>query len=125
MLLGGRAAGDDAAATFDEGDLFRFGGATSLRGYDEARFVGAIVARVLVEYRYALDRLSYAFLFADLGYLDRPDLPGVPALRDWLPGYGLGLQYGTPLGLVTVTYALNPDLTLGQGKVHVGLSVGL
>lgn len=128
VLLGGRAAGDEGApgeAVYDEGDLFRLGGATSLRGYDEARFVGAVVARALVEYRYSLDRLSFAFAFFDLGYLDRPALPDQPALQDVLPGYGAGVQYATPLGLVTVTYALNPDLSVGQGKVHVGLSVGL
>jgi outer membrane protein assembly factor BamA len=125
VLLGGRAAGDDAAAAYDEGDLFRLGGAVSLRGYDESRFVGSVVARALVEYRYGLDPLSFAFAFFDLGYVDRPVLPEQPRARDVLPGYGAGVQYATPLGLVTVTYALNPDLSVGRGKVHVGLSVGL
>ncbi|HLT46899.1 MAG TPA: BamA/TamA family outer membrane protein [Rubricoccaceae bacterium] len=125
VLLGGRAAGDDAQAVYDEGDLFRLGGAASLRGYDEAAFVGRVAARALAEYRYGLDRLSFAFAFFDLGYVDRPALPERPPERAWLPGYGAGVQYATPLGLVTVTYALNPDLGLGQGKVHVGLSVGL
>jgi outer membrane protein assembly factor BamA len=125
VLLGGRAAGDDGPVAYDEGDLFRLGGAASLRGYDEDRFVGAVVGRALVEYRYLLERTSFAFAFFDLGYVDRPALPDLPAAQEWLPGYGAGLQYATPLGLVTVSYALNPDLSPGQGKVHVGLSVGL
>ncbi|MDX1420346.1 MAG: BamA/TamA family outer membrane protein [Rubricoccaceae bacterium] len=125
VLLGGRAAGGDAPAVYDEGDLFRFGGAASLRGYDEDRFAGRVVARALAEVRYRLDRTSFAFAFADLGYLDRPPLPGLAAETSWLPGYGAGVQYATPLGLVTVTYALSPDLGPSEGKVHVGLSVGL
>ncbi len=125
VLLGGRAAGDDEAAIYDEGDLFRFGGANSLRGYDEDRFFGTTVARALAEYRYQLDRTSYAFLFVDVGYVERPALPDFEASREVLPGYGFGIQYRTPLGLVTVTYAINPDLGVGQGKVHAGLSFGL
>lgn len=124
LVLGGDAAfllGD----VYDDSDLFRYGGATSLRGYDEERFRGNIVGRGIIEYRYQIDRTSYAFLFTDLGYVERPETPGVPADRSFRPGYGLGLQYRTPLGLVAVSYALNPDDGPTRGKVHIGLSVGL
>ena len=124
LVLGGDAAlllGD----AYDDSDLFRFGGATTLRGYDEEQFRGNVVGRVLVEYRYQIDRTSFAFLFADVGYVRRPETPGVPADESVRPGYGLGIQYRTPLGLVTVSYALNPDDGPTRGKVHVGLSVGL
>ena len=127
VLLGGRQAGGlaEGEAAFDEGKLARIGGASSLRGYDEDAFLGAAVGRALVELRTALDTDAYAFVFADLGFVDRPAVPGFPALRDWLPGYGLGAQLRTGIGLATVTYALNPDLPATRGKVHVGLSVGL
>ena len=108
-----------------EGELVRFGGATSLRGYDEDAFVGRVVGRVFGEYRVLLGPQTYAFGFADLGYVDRPDLPGRPGQRQTAPGYGVGVQLRTGLGLATVTYALNPDVPAGRGKVHVGLSVGL
>ena len=123
------ALGADAAFllgdAFDDSDLFRFGGATSLRGYDEEQFRGNIVGRLLVEYRYQIDRTSYAFLFSDLGYIDRPDIPGLVGEQLFRPGYGFGIQYRTPLGLVAVSYALNPDDGPTRGKVHVGLSFGL
>ncbi len=125
VLLGGRSAGDDQQAIYDDGDLFQFGGATTLRGYDENQFLGNIVGRLLAEYRYQLDRTSFAFAFLDVGYVDRPLLADFEAERDVKPGYGFGVQYRTPLGLVTVTYALNPDIGIGQGKVHAGLSFGL
>jgi outer membrane protein assembly factor BamA len=124
LVLGGDAAfllGD----VYDDSDLFRFGGATSLRGYEEEQFRGNIVGRVTVEYRYQIDRTSYAFLFTDVGYVERPATPGAAADRAFRPGYGLGIQYRTPLGLVAVSYALNPDDGYARGKIHVGLSVGL
>lgn len=123
------ALGADAwllrAAAFDEADLFRLGGAASLRGYDEAQFRARTAARALAEYRYALDRVSYAFVFADLGYVDQPALAGRTALTGLRPGYGLGLQLDTPAGLVLATYAASPDTDLGAGRVHLGLSFGL
>jgi outer membrane protein assembly factor BamA len=123
------ALGADAALllgdVYDDSDLFRYGGAASLRGYDEEQFRGNIVGRLLVEYRYQIDRTSYAFLFSDLGYVERPDTPGLSGEQLFRPGYGFGVQYRTPLGLVAVSYALNPDDGPTRGKVHVGLSFGL
>ena len=124
LVTGGDAAlllGD----VYDDSDLFRYGGAASLRGYDEEQFRGNVVGRVLLEYRYQIDRTSFAFLFTDLGYVRRPETPGLAADASFRPGYGLGVQYRTPLGVVAVSYALNPDDGPTRGKVHVGLSVGL
>lgn len=124
LVLGGDAAlllGD----VYDESDLFRFGGATSLRGYDEDQFRGNVVGRVLVEYRLQIDPASFAFLFTDVGYVRQPEVPGASPETSVRPGYGLGLQYRTPLGLVAVSYALNPDDGYARGKVHIGLSFGL
>ena len=123
--------------TFDEGDLFRFGGAATLRGYDEERFRARTAARALAEYRYALDAGSYAFAFADAGYVDQPDLrtpddaandatrQTLAPERGLFPGYGVGLQLSTAVGLVTATYAASPESGLAQGRVHVGLAFGL
>jgi outer membrane protein assembly factor BamA len=114
------------SGTYDRSDLFRFGGAATLRGYDEDRFVGNVVGRVLMEYRYQIDRASFAYLFGDLGMVDTPELGDVPGRRGWHPGYGLGIQVSTDLGLVRASYALNPDDTSPtDGRIHLGLSVGL
>ena len=111
---------------FDRSDLFRLGGATSLRGYDEDRFLGNVVARGLVEYRLQLDRASYAHAFFDLGYVARPALEATTATRDWHPGYGLGVRLQTAIGRISATYALNPEVqSPANGRVHLGLSVGL
>ncbi|WP_228350622.1 BamA/OMP85 family outer membrane protein [Rhodocaloribacter litoris] len=124
LAFGGEAA-VLVSNRFDESDLFRFGGATSLRGYDEERFRGRFVARTFVEYRYQIDRLSYAYLFFDLGYVDTPAVIGLAASRGVHPGYGLGIQFSTALGLVNASYAINSEDGPTDGRVHVGLSFGL
>jgi len=111
---------------YDRSDLFRLGGATSLRGYDEDRFLGNVVARGLAEYRLQLDRASYAHAFLDLGYVARPDVGATTATRGWHPGYGLGVRLQTAIGRISATYALNPNVrSPADGRVHLGLSVGL
>ncbi|MEM8560011.1 MAG: BamA/TamA family outer membrane protein [Bacteroidota bacterium] len=120
---------------YDTAELFRYGGARSLRGYDEERFLGNVVARALFEYRYQIDRTSFAFVFADIGYVATPEVVGRggaaegqpvnEATRGIEPGYGFGLQQRTPLGILSFSYALNPEDGPTQGKVHAGLVVGL
>lgn len=111
--------------SYDRADLFRFGGALSLRGYDEDQFVGRVTARSLVEYRYQMDRSSYGYLFTDLGYYNTPTLPGVESAEDWLSGFGLGIQFSTGVGLINASYAMSPQDGPTNGRVHVGLSFGL
>ena len=125
LVVGGEASvlrSDD----FDSSDLFRIGGASSLRGYDEDRFTGNIVARLLVEYRLQVGRRSYAFAFGDLGYVQRPAIDRIEASSGWHPGFGIGIQFDTALGLVQASYALSTEeATPINGRVHLGLSVGL
>jgi outer membrane protein assembly factor BamA len=126
VLVGGGNGSVLRSPAYDRSDLFRFGGAQSLRGYDEDRFLGNVTVRGLVEYRFQLDRRSYAYAFGDLGYVARPALGNAPATQDWRPGYGVGIQIQTAIGLITTTYALNPKVeTPVDGRIHFGLSVGL
>ena len=123
------AVGADAdllrSDAYDTSDLFRIGGAQSLRGYDEDRFLGRITARVLLEYRVQIDRVSYAYVFSDLGYVDTPETVTLDAEQQLLPGYGFGLQFGTPLGIANLSYALSPGDSPARGRIHLGVSLGL
>jgi outer membrane protein assembly factor BamA len=124
------AAGGEAEALlsseYDEADLVRLGGAKSLRGYNEEQFAGRFVARGFVEYRMLLDRLSYVFAFADLGYVESVALaaPGDSRTNAY-PGFGVGIQFDTSIGLMNATYGMNADDGPLNGKVHVGLSFAL
>jgi len=125
VLVIGGDAGLLVSNEYDRSDLFRFGGATSLRGYDEDRFLGRLVGRALVEYRLLIDRYSFAYAFFDLGYVDRPATPDITASTDLHPGYGVGFQYETAIGLVNVSAALNPEGGPTDARIHAGLSFGL
>lgn len=125
LVLGGNGA-VLRSRDYDRSDLFRFGGAASLRGYDEDRFLGNVTARGLVEYRFQLDRRSYAYAFGDLGYVARPELGETSSTEEWHPGYGLGMQLQTAIGRIRTTYALNPEVSSPvDGRIHFGLSVAL
>ena len=125
LVVGGEAS-VLRSDVFDTSDLFRIGGASSLRGYDEDRFTGNVVSRLLVEHRLQLGRRSYAFAFGDLGFVQRPSINRVEASSGWHPGFGIGIQFDTALGLVKASYALSTeDASPANGRVHLGLSVGL
>ena len=126
VLVAGGEVSALLSGRYDRSDLFRIGGATSLRGYDEDRFLGNVVGRALIEYRVQLDRVSYAYGFGDLGFVQRPETQTLEPARNWHPGFGIGVQVGTALGIVNATYALNTGaLRPSNGRVHLGLSVGL
>ncbi len=118
-------AGFDAAVLrkddYAESDLMRFGGSNSLRGYNEDQFLGRAVGRAFLEFRYLLDRTSNLFAFADFGFVQSP------ATTDGTVhvGYGFGSAYDTPVGIVKVSYAMNPNENVLAGRVHVGLAFGL
>jgi len=103
---------------YDESDLFRLGGATTLRGYDEERFRAPFISRLFTEYRYQIDRSSYGLLFFDLGYLD------YNAAGGFYPGFGAGFQLETDVGLILLSLAANTE-NPALLRAHVGLSVGL
>ncbi|MDZ7312038.1 MAG: BamA/TamA family outer membrane protein [candidate division KSB1 bacterium] len=110
-------------------DQFRFGGATTLRGYREEQFRGSRIAWSNLEYRYLLSRRSRAFVFFDAGYYFRSErLPFINEAelqfreseaikRAW----GFGVRVETPLGIVGVDYGLGEGDALTNGKVHVSL----
>ena len=96
-------------------EQFRFGGATTLRGYREEQFRGARVFWVNTEYRYLLSRRSRAFVFFDLGYYARAEV------EEFKRSFGFGVRLETRLGIIGVDYGLGEGDSILQGKVHVRL----
>lgn len=110
-------------------DLFRFGGAESIRGYREDQFRASSVGWGELEGRYLIERNSYIFLFGSYGFYNRPQLLTEPddqfTIRDRLTSLGFGLAFQSPLGLIKFSYAISPDDDLSNGKVHVGIKTSL
>ncbi len=101
-------------------DLFWFGGSQTLRGYRENQFWGKVIAWANMEYRFILNRNSRLFVFSDWGFYQSLD----KSVQDneVLPGYGVGIRFDTPLGIMGVDYGLGKGDSFGEGKIHFGIT---
>jgi len=102
-------------------DLFRVGGANSLRGFREDEFLGDQVVWLNLEYRYLLAARSRVFAFFDSGYFNRTDMNGT-MIKDYKFGYGMGVRIETRLGIIGIDYGLSQGRGLTSGLVHIGLT---
>lgn len=104
-------------------DLFRLGGARSLRGYREEQFLGSRIGWVNLELRYWLGPGSRFFGFVDGGAFFRERWEGErrERLQGFKVGVGTGLRVETPLGIWGFDYALGEGDRLLSGKVHLSV----
>lgn len=102
-------------------ELYRFGGLTNQRGFDEEELFASTLTTFTMEYRFLVDRNSHAFLFYDQSFYENNS---ADYYRDLPFGVGAGFSFGTNIGVFSITYAVgkqfdNPVL-LRNGKVHFG-----
>ncbi len=111
------------SSDFENSDLYRLGGANSLRGYREDQFLGSRVFWSNLEYRALFTRRTYGFLFFDTGYYLRPEQSdkNITKQEDFLYGFGLGLNIETGIGVLRVSYALGKGDAFSDGKIHFGI----
>jgi outer membrane protein insertion porin family len=100
-------------------DHFWFGGFESLRGYRENQFHGTSIAWVNLEYRFIVGRNSRVFLFNDWGFYRYDNAND--SISDILTGYGVGIRFDTPLGIMGVDYGLGKGDSFSTGKIHFGI----
>ncbi len=114
---------DVRGGSISESDMFRFGGATTLRGYRENEFLAAQVAWLNSEYRFILGRRSFFFLFVDAGYYTRPtdDVLLLPGVQSFKYGYGTGVRVNTAIGNIGVSFALGQGDTFSTAKIHISV----
>jgi translocation and assembly module TamA len=108
-----------------EDDLFRFGGANSIRGYREEQFRSSGYIWSDIEVRRLLDDFSYLFAFTSIGVERSPKELGLfksESNSNLLYSVGIGLSYRISLGSLKLSYALSPDDRLNNGKIHFGIS---
>lgn len=105
------------------------GGSENLRGYSIDRFVGKHTAVLNAELRHRLNPNVHLVLFGDVGdawggkySIDfEAALAGVEKRRTSMRlkyGYGIGVRFATPLGLLRFDYAINDE---GKSKFHVSV----
>ncbi|MFH1011601.1 MAG: POTRA domain-containing protein [bacterium] len=105
-------------------DLFRLGGARSLRGYREEQFLGSRIGWTNVELRYWLGPSSRFFGFVDGGAYFRERWEGENRVRlqGFKVGSGIGIRIETGVGVWGFDYALGEGDRVLSGKVHLSLS---
>jgi outer membrane protein assembly factor BamA len=105
-------------------DLFRLGGLSTLRGFNELDFYASQYAVGTAEYRQFTSADAYLFAFVDQGYLRRDIL--TEKSTNSPTGVGVGLSFRTGAGQFQFVYALGRDnqqkLALNAGKIHFGIT---
>jgi outer membrane protein insertion porin family len=137
VVLAGRVMAGDFSGD-PSVDLFRAGGATSVRGYGEntlgpvdfdGSFSGGTSLLILnQEVRFPMYRWLQGVGFVDVGNTFGPRYPF--AWDELKVGYGLGLRFSSPIGLLRLDYGI-PGSTLttstrranefGSGRFYFGL----
>lgn len=105
-----------------DNETFRIGGTQRLRGFDEESIFATWYNIVTLEWRFLFGRNSYAYVFGDIGYVERRTV-GFDT-RDVPYGVGVGVALETKVGIFALSYALgsqqsNP-IQFNSGKVHFG-----
>lgn len=104
-------------------DLFKFGGANTLRGYREEQFIGNRLLWSNIEYRFLLTERTFVFTFFDFGYYLRQAEANKNIVKgeSFIYGYGVGLNIETALGVMAVSFALGKEDSFSEGKIHFGI----
>lgn len=106
-----------------ESEMFRIGGLKTLRGFDEESIYANLYSIGTVEYRFLIDRNSFAFAFFDGAYYEFNGVNSNVSDRPF--GFGLGVNFETKIGIFSVTYALgkqfNNPIDFRTGKLHFGI----
>ena len=104
-----------------ENEVFRFGGLTSQRGFNEDELFATTKNIFTLEYRFLLDKNSHIFLFADQTWYENISNK---YYNDTPIGFGLGFAFSTNLGTFSISYALGQQLgnqiLLSDSKIHFG-----
>lgn len=104
-----------------QNEVYRFGGQTSFRGFNEEELYATTRSILSLEYRFLLDRNSHVFAFFDQAFYENT---ASSYMNDHPFGFGTGFSFGTNIGIFSISYALgkqfdNPIL-MRNGKVHFG-----
>jgi outer membrane protein assembly factor BamA len=107
-------------------ELFRIGGLTTLRGFDEESIFASSYAVATIEYRFLLEQNSWFFAFFDQGWYENNSKDTFITDRPY--GFGTGVTFETKAGIFALTYALGSQFSqpiqFRSGKIHVGF-IGL
>jgi len=107
---------------FFENELYQFGGARSLRGFDENLFTASIYSLQNAEIRYLFEQNSAFYLFWNGAYYYKNVALNVTEDFPW--GFGIGMDFETKAGIFSLSYALGKQFEnpfeIRTAKIHFG-----
>jgi hypothetical protein len=108
--------------SFITNELFRFGGITSIRGFNEDSIDASLFSVFNTEYRYQFNQGIYIHSILDFGYFENKTL----SIKEKLYGYGIGIGLQTRAGLFKLNIANgnseNSTFNFSNTKIHLILS---
>ncbi|OFX19746.1 MAG: hypothetical protein A2041_04985 [Bacteroidetes bacterium GWA2_31_9b] len=115
-------AENDKQAFVFENEMYRFGGAKTLRGFDENAFNASIYSIQNIELRYSFEQNSVFYLFWNGAYYYQKLME--KTVEDFPQGFGAGINFETNVGIFSLSYALgkqfdNP-IEISSAKIHFG-----
>jgi outer membrane protein assembly factor BamA len=104
-------------------DMYRIGGFSILRGFDEQSIYASAYSVGTVEFHYLLEQNSFLFLFFDQGWYQ--EQATISNTHDTPYGFGAGMNFQTKAGIFSISYALgkefNNPIILKDGKISFGI----
>jgi hypothetical protein len=100
-------------------ELYRFGGISSIRGFNENSLQANLITALMAEYRYVLSSNMYVHSITDYGYF-QDETSGI---KNNLLGLGFGFGLFTKTGLFNIIYAngstKDQQIKLSNSIVHI------
>jgi outer membrane protein assembly factor BamA len=107
-----------------QNEVYRYGGLTSQRGFNEDELFATTKTTATIEYRFLLDKNSHVFAFFDQSWYENN---ASEYYNDSPYGFGVGFSFSTNFGVFSISYALGKQLSnpvlLSNSKVHFGYIV--
>ncbi|RLD26215.1 MAG: hypothetical protein DRI54_03290 [Bacteroidetes bacterium] len=117
MLKGGTIIND----VIYDNEMFRLGGLSTIRGFNEASIYADQYAIFSFEYRYLYEKNANLKAFFDGAYVQNINNPETVA---YLMGIGIGASIETKAGIFKIDYAMgkfeNEPISFSNAKVHFG-----
>lgn len=103
-------------------ELYRIGGANSIRGFNEEAIFSSAFSVLNLEYQYNINQTSYLYTITDYAYVQN----SIENINTNLYGFGLGYTYGTKSGVIDISYALGKQddisFNFNNSKFHIKLT---
>jgi outer membrane protein assembly factor BamA len=104
-----------------QNEMFRLGGLTTIRGFNDESIYASQYGIGSVEYRYLYEQNANLRLFSDIGLIKNQGFS--PDFNLYI-GFGIGASIETKAGIFNIDYAMgkqeNQTLLISDAKVHIG-----